>query len=358
MIVDRIDHLSEFDALQDAYEGVYRRDPHRTLFVSWSWLRAYFATVATHWCVLAVRDGDTYVAFCALVARGIGIGSLRLYAELALGANPTADYAGLIAEEEAEPALDALARALDAMPWDTFHLNNVSDPRIAGLVDRLRPRNDVAVEPRNPCRFVALPRDWSSFLDRHRERHGRQELRYILRRLGNWRHARLVDADDSTIDRDIETLLQLNHARWRTNLSKARFTYGRLFREAYARGCCRVTVLWNGEKPLAAQAAFVDQERRTWGVYMLGYDGTSGRHSPGIGMLTLGLERAIAQGYSEYDFLRGDEPYKARFGTQLRWLENFTIRRRSLRSVLANQIWVLALRFKMFLRRVLLGKTL
>ncbi len=357
MTVECIERIEAFEGVRDAFESVYERDPYRTVFVSWPWLRGYFASMGRRWSVLALRDGERYIAFCPLVVSGGEIGAIRISRELALGAYPTADYSGLLIGAEEDAALEAFARSIDAMAWDTFRANNLRDPRVARLVSLLGCGNDVTQEPPNACRFVSLPSTWSEYVAQHRN--GKPALRYVLRRREAWHHASFVEADDATIDRDIEALLQLHHLRWRSNLRKARRTYGRLFREAYARGCCRVAVLWSGEKqPLAAQAAFVDSERRAWGVYMLAYDRSAPQHSPGIGMLALGLEHAIDQGFGEYDFLRGEEPYKAQFGARSRWLENFVVRRRSLRSRVANRLWALALRTKAFLRRVLLGKTL
>lgn len=357
MTVERIERIEDFEEIRDAYESVYECDPHRTVFVSWSWLRAYFVSMSRSWIVLALREGGRYIAFCPLAIRRTHLGPVRLHAELAIGAYPTADYASLLVAEEEDAVLEAFARTIDRMSWDIFRANNIRDARVARVVSQLATRNDVAEGPPNACKFVDLPGNWEEYLTRHRN--GKQALRYVLRRRDAWRRASFVEADDSTIDRDVEVLLQLHHLRWRSNLRKARRTYGKLFREAYARGCCRVAVLWSdGKKPLAAQAAFVDPQRHSWGVYMLAYDRNTAKHSPGIGMLALGLERAIAQGFGEYDFLRGEEPYKAQFGAQTRWLENFVVRRRSLRSRLANRIWALALAGKAFLRRILLGKTL
>jgi CelD/BcsL family acetyltransferase involved in cellulose biosynthesis len=50
-------------------------------------------------------------------------------------------------------------------------------------------------------------------------------------------------------------------------------------------------------------------------VYNSGYDPTQFRHlSPGINVTARSIEHAIALGRAEFDFLRGDEVYKYRFG--------------------------------------------
>jgi hypothetical protein len=241
------------------------------------------------------------------------------------------------------------------MPWDVLRARSVRDPRVRALVVRLGEGKSLTREEATPCHVVALPSSWDEYLSNHRN--GKQALRYALRRRNAWAEASFTDADASTIERDVEALLMLHNVRWKSNLPKARRTYGRLFREAHARGCCRVGVLWSEEKkPLAAQAAFIDPERRSWGIYMLAYDKSTAKHSPGIGMLMRGIERAISERFEEYDFLRGDEAYKARFGSDIRWLENFTIRRRSRRVQFAESVWTHALHAKRVVRSFIVGR--
>lgn len=343
MTIEYISSLRDFERLRAPYERLYTRDRHSSVFVSWAWLRSYFATIGVHWIVLAARDEWEHLGFCVVVRRGIAAGRFGLYRELALGAYPTADYTSLVIGSREEEVLAAFARALDAMPWDVLRASNVRDSRIGRMIALLSKGNDVMREADNPVRSVHIAAQDSP----------------AVRASRTLRGARFVESSDATVKRDVDALLKLHHRRWRSNLSKARRTYGRLFREAYARGCCRVGVLWSDEnKAIAAQAAFVDDAREAWGVYMIAYDKTQAKASPGMGMLAAGLERARALGFREYDFLRGDEPYKARFGAELSYLENYVVRRRALRSHLVERVWIALLGWKSILRRVLFGRTL
>jgi CelD/BcsL family acetyltransferase involved in cellulose biosynthesis len=352
--VEQVTTLKEFECLRGAYEDAYRGDPYRNVFVSWAWLRAFFAALRRPWMVLSVREGARYAGFCVLVESGLRLGPLPLYRELAIGAYPTADYASLIVSGDEEHVLSALAAEISRLSWDVFRACNVHDSRVARMVAMMRDGHDVVEEPRNAAHVVPLPASWSEYMVRLNG-----EKQYVARRHKLWRDAELLEANDANVELYIDTLLRLHNRRWNSNLNSAKRTYGRLFREAYDRGCCRIAVLWDGDRrPLAAQAAFVDNERRSWGVYMLAYDRERQKGSPGIGMLAKALERAIVEGYGEYDFLRGDESYKARFGTELRMLENFLVKRRSLRRRLAEWLWARALAAKAFLRRVIFGRTL
>jgi CelD/BcsL family acetyltransferase involved in cellulose biosynthesis len=349
MTVEKITSVEDFERIRESYERVYERDPHRTVFVSWAWLRSYFASMAPEWVLLAVRRDGAYIGFALVVFHVARVGRFTLCREAALGAYPTGDYTGLLLAREEEPSLYALAEAIHALPWDMMRARNVRDPRIARLLSLLATRSDVAAEPPTRCRYLPLPVRWDRF---EAPRPGKRRPRQIVRARRAWSEATLVEANDATIDADIETLLQLRHRRWNSNLPEARRTYGRLFREAYDRGCCRVAVLRQGEAPVAARAVFVDGVP-CLNLYMIASDRFR-RRAPGLGMLALDIERAIGNRLEEYDFLRGDEEFKRRFGGELRELGNATVRRRTLTALLSDRLWDIAVRAKGPLRRALL----
>jgi CelD/BcsL family acetyltransferase involved in cellulose biosynthesis len=360
MIVERLTSPEGFEGVRSAYEDLCEHDPYRSVFVCWRWLRAYMESVRPRWTLLTVSDGTRCIGFCFLVERGISLGPAHLYRELALGAYPVADYASLvIAGGEERSVLRALADSIQQLRWDVFRAGNVKDPRVDALVKRLARLNEATREYRNPSRVVLLPRTWAEYAARAND--GDKSARHILRRRRSWPGASFVEADDASIDGDIEALLRLRHLRWRGSLRSARKTYGRLFREAYSRGCCRVGVLRAQDgKPLAAQAAFVDCTAETWMTYTIAYDTGLGsrllRRRPGIVMMTAGMEHAIAQGFRRLDLGRGDEPYKSDLGSELQMLENFVVRRRNARGRIGEAIWDAAHRVKASARRIIFGR--
>jgi len=365
IFVEKIETFEALDTLRTAYESIYAGDPHRNVFVSWSWLRAYVESMAGTWCVLAARSmrEHRYVGFCPLEIRRAAIGKLTLDTELFFAINPTADYTGIIMAQNLEQATseavtNAFASAIDAMPWDNFHVNNVIDPRVDRIVEHLCFRNDIEKQSTNPCRSIKLPPTWDLYLGEQQGYAARRRLRYTIRTLEHLPGFRFEEARAENLDACIDALLLLNHRRWQTNLVKAQKTYGELFRATFGRGACRIFVVWSGTIPVAAQAAFIDPERRSWGVYMLGYNPDYSRYSPGTGIVALTIQCAIEEEYAEYDFLRGDEAYKERFGSELRSLENWIIRRRGTRNRIVKTGRALYYRVKALARKVLLGKPL
>lgn len=357
MIVDVITDAIGFESIRVAYEAVYASDPYRNVFVSWPWLAAYFAVAPSQWMVLAARDAmGRYLAFMPLEMYETRIPGVSLDLELHLAANPTADYNGLIALPEADGALEAFSAHIDGLRWDNFRANNVRDPRIERVVGGLAVNNRVVRHDDNACLFVSFPESWDAYLQALTGKAGRT-VRRSLRSLQELGDIRLEEACSQTIDSAIETLLLFNHQRWRTNLPKARATKGRLFRSAFEHGCCRVVVLRCGENALAASAAFVDPEQRSWGSYMNSFNPEFAGQSPGIALRAMIMQEAIAQGFSEYDFLRGVEPYKRRFAPESRWLRNWSVHRPGMRNRMINAGRAGYHFAKWNARRILLGKT-
>lgn len=76
------------------------------------------------------------------------------------------------------------------------------------------------------------------------------------------------------------------------------------------------------DKPVAAGFGFEDAA----GYYMYNsaFDPDAGAGSPGVVLVSLLIERAVAEGKAVFDFLKGDEPYKFRLGARERPLFEVT----------------------------------
>ncbi len=67
------------------------------------------------------------------------------------------------------------------------------------------------------------------------------------------------------------------------------------------------------KKPLAATIGFKSED--TYYLYQSGMDATRMRLEPGYQICSVAIQRAMTLGLQKFDFLRGDEPYKARWNT-------------------------------------------
>jgi|SRR5579884_256948 len=354
MNVERIDDLRRFDEERPRWEHVERNDPHATVFMSWRWLRAYFAHPRHRWTVLALRDGDETVAYLPL-ARG---GSW-LDRELYLGGNPTADYTGMLAlPDRAEQAVAAFADAVLREPWDAFNVEDTLDPRMETLVRRLVQRGGVRVEHTDEtrCRSVALPATWDAYITETISAKTRVNMLRVERRLAealpNFRVSEPV-ADD--LAAHVDAMIAVNHDRWGGNIRAARRRYGALFEAAFAQGVLRMFVYWDGARPIAGATAFVDDLRSSFGLYMLGFDAEYDKFSPGKGLIGRAVRTAIEAGYARFDFLRGDEPFKARYAPELHVTKHYRLLRPGLRAGAIAYARPKALALKLMLAKLRYG---
>lgn len=330
MPIDRITTLTAFDAERERWERLERQDPHATVFTSWSWLRAYLPTARYRWTILALREGGEAIAYLPIARTG----SL-LDRELFLGGNPVADYAGMIAlPSRAEKAISAFADALLAEKWDGFNVCDVNDERLERLVQRLAERGIVVASTEETrCLSCALPDSWEAYVTHSISAKTRVNTVRVERRMAealpNFRISEPTDAD---VDLHVDAMIRVNHKRWGGNLKRAHAKYGRLFRNAYDAGLLRMFVYWDGDVPIAGAAAFVDTLRSSFGLYMIGFDEAYDKLSPGKGIVGRAIRTAIEAGFARFDFLRGDEPFKARYASDVTVTRHYRLARPGLRA--------------------------
>lgn len=334
MKLERISTLAALDAEREAWERLEREDPHATVFLTWKWMRAYLPISRFRWLVLALREGNETVAYLPLAHNGS-----VLDREIFLGGNPVADYTGMLAlPSRAESAVTAFADALVAMGWDGINFCDVSDPRIETLVRRLGDRGmPFASSESTRCLSCPLPDTWEEYVTQHISAKTRVNTLRVERRLAEalpgFRISEPVDAD---VDAHIEAMIVVNHKRWGGNLRNARKRYGRLFRNAYDAGVLRMFIYWDGERPIAGATAFTDRARSYFGLYMIGFDESYDKLSPGKGIVGRSIRAAIESGFKRFDFMRGDEEYKTRYAQERHFTQHFRLTRPGMRAAAIN----------------------
>lgn len=91
----------------------------------------------------------------------------------------------------------------------------------------------------------------------------------------------------------------------------------RFFAALCERAGAVIDVLSGGDgTPVAAAFGFEDEA--TYYLYNSAYDPDASHASPGVVLISMLIERAVAAGYAGFDFLKGDEAYKFRLGAEPR----------------------------------------
>ena len=206
------------------------------------------------------------------------------------------------------------------------------------------------------CWRLELPIDWDSYVA-SLGRNLRRELRRLERELLSTDRVVLhwVTRLDE-LPQAMDILVDL-HQRRRAMLGEegcfasARFLafYRDVVPELLRRGQVQFYWLELDGRPVAAEYQLVGGG--TLYAYQAGVDPESMEHQPGKLINLAILRQAIEHGYRAFDFLRGDEPYKARFGARPRPSVEFRVVPRGTVAQLRHNLWLAGNSVKEWVKR-------
>lgn len=242
---------------------------------------------------------------------------------LLLGSIEISDYLDLIVRPDdlqrfTNGLLPFLASATPHA-WQVLDLYNILDssPTLAALEASAAQMGWAFIrETLQHSPYIPLPGDWETYLEGI-DKKQRHEIRRKMRRFESaevptrW----VMTQDAATLDEDIQTFL---HLMEQDDDKKAFLTpsmrehMALTTRCAFENGCLHLTFLEiDGEK--AAGYLSFDYLNRLW-IYNSGIDWRFSEYSPGWVLLGYLLKWANENHRTEFDFMRGDEQYKYRFG--------------------------------------------
>jgi CelD/BcsL family acetyltransferase involved in cellulose biosynthesis len=317
----KVEALTGFEGLDESrWNGLLAQARYPSVFLSWqwqtAWARAFLGSRTLH--LLQVTDDAGALA-----------GVLPLYDESPglrrfVGGVDVSDYLDVIAPAGREADVwQALLqhRAEETAEWDLHAIRAASStleilPRLAGATGIA-----AHVEREDRCPVLELPGSWDAYLERlsGKDRHElRRKIRKLERELPGTSVRSHTSAegwnDALTAFLDLHRLSKVGKARFMDERMEAFF---RDATQALAeRGWAR---LWFLDRDGAGVASFLCLEYlRTAGgsvgLYNSGFDPAHAKLAPGIVLLARVIRDAIERGVSEFDFLRGEEPYKYAFG--------------------------------------------
>ncbi|MFC1959674.1 GNAT family N-acetyltransferase [Chloroflexota bacterium] len=322
-----------FDALQTNWNALLKRSSNDIIFLTLEWQQTWWN---------AYHPGELYI----ILGRsddgevlGIAPWFIHEYDNKriinTIGCVDVTDYLDLIVLPEYEDDfLEALAEHLthNTPPFDKLILCNI--PEYAALLEKWPPilaahKFTASAEVQEVCPVINLPATWDDYLGNLNKKQ-RHELRRKIRRAGNQTDWYIVDASHD-LQVESETFLELMAA---SNEEKAEFLQNEqntaFFRAVVPlimeRGWLQLSFLTVAEQPAAAYLNFIYNNQVL--VYNSGQDAAQfNQLSPGIVLLARNIRYAIEHEYAEFDFLRGNEPYKYQMGGQDTQVYQLTVTR-------------------------------
>jgi len=184
------------------------------------------------------------------------------------------------------------------------------------------------------CPFIPLNSSWDEFVKRL-SKNMRTNLGRRRRQVQKQFRAEYDVATAATLQTAMEELFRLHNARWRRRGVSGAFAGARMqafhhevARRFLERGWLRLHRLRLDGQTRAAFYCFQLGTRVYY--YLSGFDVEYGKYSIGNVLMAQAIERAIADGATEFDFLRGDETYKLAWNAE---------ERETLRLILGCAAW-------------------
>ncbi|HZZ72566.1 MAG TPA: GNAT family N-acetyltransferase [Pirellulales bacterium] len=327
----------------------------------WSAWWEHFRPAGSELFLLAVSRGTEWVGLAPWYAQTkFGLG--RVLRFLGDGRACT-DYPSLIALPELRPwvfqAVGDWLAAEAGRSWDAGIFAGIasSDSEWQQLADRLA-QEPILVDQAaiaNTWR-LALPESWEAYVERFSKSH-RNRLRRAQRELFDSGRA-VVRRVQNPADFAQSFALQRHLHQLRRNSIGDAGCYADPRFESFLRAANEqlleqrmLRLMWtelDGE-PVAFDSGYAFQD--TLYMYQTGFDPSKAEFSPGRLHFQASIMKAIEEGYRVFDFLRGDEPYKAHFrANSAPVLETRLIGPR-LRARLGHGYWKLQKRLKAQARR-------
>ncbi len=257
-----------------------------------------------------------------------------------LGSHEISDYLDVIARPTDMPAFiesvfDHLAGP-EAPAWQVLDFYNVleSSPTLPALEQAAARQgwtlSTFSRESMQCCPTINLPGNWEAYLAGI-DKKQRHEIRRKMRRAEEsevpvrW----YIVEDGASLENETEELFRLmaHDNEKHTFLTETmRAQMQAIIKTAFEHGWLQMAFLKIGDEKAAAYLNF-DYANRIW-VYNSGLDGNFSAYSPGWVLLGYLLQWANEHGRQAFDFMRGTEDYKYRFGGVDRFVTRVVIERK------------------------------
>jgi CelD/BcsL family acetyltransferase involved in cellulose biosynthesis len=320
----KIIHYNDFEPLAPEWGGLLERATIAPFFMTPCYQRTWWEHLGQgdlH--LLAARDdAGQLVGLAPLFGTTNEAGQYQL---TLVGCVAVSDYLDIVADrahvEAVHTALLGYLAGGDAPAWDKLYLcslphNSPTHTQFAEAAKRYGWQ--VTVRQQEVCPVIALPGTWDDYLAGISKKQ-RHEIRRKIRKLETEADARcyLVEGE-AALSEAVESFIDLHQKStqdkrefWDEGL--VRF-FRALMLELERAGHLKLYFLdINGTK--AATMFCVDYHNQFL-LYNSGFDPQFFNLSPGNVLTSYTIEAAIQLGRSRYDFLRGDEEYKFRFGAE------------------------------------------
>lgn len=324
-----IQSLESFDSVNlDEWNTVLAQSSVQTVFQSYEWNRL----------VWKYHNNDQLVLLCIRAkptGKPVGFAPLFLSEDeklktIHLIGELRGDYADLVIDKyRAKGVLQAIITYLFQQYPSVSFLQLEKIPPTSDLLTYTQ-----KIHPRTLITRAAVCPTWLFADDTIRQidkKLNNKKMRYYQRRLaklGEYRIEHLSEFKD--IAPYLDTFYELHIERWSSTPWPSRFLsqeernfYYSQVKVFATKKAILFSLLYLGNEPVGFHLGFFSKERFIW--YKPTYNIKYKKYSPGLVLMKECIQYALDMGCKEFDFAAGNEPYKRRFGNQIRQNYNIVI---------------------------------
>jgi CelD/BcsL family acetyltransferase involved in cellulose biosynthesis len=346
-----VQEISRFEVLAGEFAPDWTRIANdssaATVFQTWEWTQAWWRhhRAGKKLWALVFRDNGVVVGFAALFLP-IVPSPLRT---LRFVGNGGSDYLDLIAAPGFETPVTVAFRDYlweQRRRWDWIDLQQVKPDAVvlAGTEEERKPVTRsvrVSAWTGETCPYLPLADTWDAFRATLGKKL-RQNIGYYARALEKQYIVDYRLADAETLDDDLDDFFELHQRRWNKRWLPGAFAsrQARVFHTEVARallqsGNLRLHTLSLDGETQAALYCF--QKGTTCYYYLGGFEPSLARLSLGTVLTAHAMRHGIEQdGATEFDFLRGNEGYKYKWGALDRYNTRLSVTRFGVRPLLLS----------------------
>ena len=263
------------------------------------------------------------------------------------------DYQSILVQpDNADAVTEALSEWLDAATaddsWDLLHLDAAPthDAAVTQLVEQLWTAGHTVHREAGPnCWRIELPATWEDYVDSLSKSHRKQVRRIERRQLDTGRARFHLAGSEEDLARGLDILVDLHQQR-RLSLGEPG-CFASLQFEGFLRDAAR-ELLTSGQLRLGwvevegapAAAEFQLSGGAVTYAYQAGVNPNLLDEEPGRIINIATIRHALQQGERAFDFLRGDEPYKAHWRAEPQPTVTYRIVPRKALSQVRHGLWL------------------
>ena len=346
MQFENIRTVPEFNALMKEWNNLLAKSAIHVPFLRHEFLSGWWQTLGGgEW-----PNGELHIVTARNNNALLGIAPLffttnrdGLPALMLLGSIEISDFLDVITpDEHVETFFNGLLDHLEATSpeWRILDWYNIlSDSPTLAALDAAANRKGwkYVQEPYLPCPYILIPGDWERYLVEQVEKKQRHEIRRKMRRIEEFNTAAeqngslvgwYIVEDGGQLEAEVDAFLALmeqdpKKARFLTPPMRAAFQS--TAHVAFDNGWLQLAFMTVGGEKAAGYFNF-DYDNRIW-VYNSGIDYRFREYSPGWVLLGYLLQWANEHKHTAFDFMRGDEDYKYKFGAVNRQVLRVQVKR-------------------------------